>query len=415
MKIFRTMEAQQRRNLLALFAAGLLFWSSLASMLPALPPYIEDMGGTTQQVGMVMGGFAIGLLMFRQRLGHLADQHSRKLVILIGTIVMAIAPLGYLFADSIAWLMAIRVFHGIGLAAFTTGYIALVTDLSPVGQRGELIGYMSLVTPLGMGLGPALGGLLEAQAGYTAFFLFSGGLGLLAFVCASQVREPERIQGAKSKTAKLTFKGFWQLLVSPRLRIPAVVLLLAGLAFGGVSTFAALYIRATNVDLNPGWFFTAVAIGSFGMRLIAGRASDRYGRGVFITGSLIGYGIALTLFSQAQTPQAFLLIGLIQGSGAGILLPLMIALISDRSGAHERGRVFSACIAGFDLGIAIAGPVWGTMAEPLGYPSIFLGAAGLIVLAVIIFTTQSSKTLSHSLRFAVGRERDIYVYREVES
>lgn len=415
MKIFITMEAQQRRNLLTLFAAGLLFWSSLASMLPALPPYIEDMGGTTQQVGMVMGSFAIGLLVFRQRLGHLADHHSRKLVLLIGTIVVAIAPLGYLFADSIAWLIAIRVFHGVSLAAFTTGYIALVTDLSPVGQRGELIGYMSLVTPLGMALGPALGGLLEAQAGYNAFFLFSGGLGLCGFVCTTQVREPQRVQGEQQKTAKLTFKGFWQLLASPRLRIPAVVLLLAGLAFGGVSTFSALYIRATNVDLNAGWFFTATAIGSFGMRLIAGRASDHYGRGVFITGSLICYGVALTLFSQAQTPQAFLLIGLIQGSGAGVLLPLMIALISDRSGAYERGRVFSACIAGFDLGIAIAGPVGGTIAQPLGYPGIFLCAAGLIVLALIIFTTQSSKTLSHSLRFALGRERDIYVYREVES
>ncbi|MBE9126141.1 MULTISPECIES: MFS transporter [unclassified Coleofasciculus] len=408
MKLFSTIEAQQRQNLLVLFATGLLFWSGLASMLPTLPPYIEDLGGTKQQVGMVMGCFAIGLLLFRPKLGHLADQRSRKLVVIIGTIVAAIAPLGYLVADSIGLLMVLRAFHGISIAAFTTGYLALVADLSPVRQRGELIGYMSLVTPVGMALGPALGGLLQGAAGYTALFLFSGGLGFLAAVCASQVGEPERVQVSQQKTAQPTLKTIWRLLTSPRLRIPATVLLLVGLAFGSLSTFIALFIRETGINLNAGWFFTAAAIASFMMRLVAGRASDRYGRGLFITGSLICYGLSMVLISQARSPQAFLLAGFIEGAGAGTLLPMMIALISDRSSGTERGQVFAACISGFDLGIAIAGPVFGAIADPLGYEGIFTLMAGLTFLALMIFITQSSKNLSHSLRFATGRERDIY-------
>lgn len=402
------MGAQQRQNLLVLFATGLLFWSSLASMLPTLPPYIEDVGGTKQQVGIVMGCFAIGLLLFRPRLGHLADQRSRKLVVMIGTSVAAIAPLGYLVAHSIGLLMILRAFHGISIAAFTTGYLTLVADLSPERQRGELIGYMSLVTPVGMALGPAFGGLLQGAAGYTALFLFSGGLGLLAVVCASQVGEPERVRVSQQKTAQPTLKTIWRLLSSPRLRIPATVLLLLGLAFGSLSTFIALYIRETGINLNAGWFFTAAAIASFMMRLVAGRASDRYGRGLFITGSLVCYGVSMVLVSQARSPQAFLLAGFIEGAGAGTLLPMMIALISDRSSATERGQVFAACISGFDLGIAIAGPVFGAIADQLGYEGIFSLTAGLTFLALMIFITQSSKNLSHSLRFATGRERDIY-------
>ncbi|MBD0363110.1 MAG: MFS transporter, partial [Coleofasciculus sp. C3-bin4] len=60
MKVLSTLEPQQRKNLLVLFAAGLLFWASLGSLLPTLPLYVEDVGGTTQQIGLVMGSFAIG-------------------------------------------------------------------------------------------------------------------------------------------------------------------------------------------------------------------------------------------------------------------------------------------------------------------------------------------------------------------
>ncbi|NJQ96982.1 MAG: MFS transporter, partial [Hydrococcus sp. CSU_1_8] len=84
-------------------------------------------------------------------------------------------------AQSIYPLMAIRAFHGISIAAFTTGYSALVVDISPLKQRGELIGYMSLAVPIGMAIGPALGGYLQDSIGYTPLFLVSAGLGLLGF------------------------------------------------------------------------------------------------------------------------------------------------------------------------------------------------------------------------------------------
>ncbi|MGQ4647882.1 MFS transporter [Lyngbya aestuarii] len=408
MKVFQTLGAERRQNLLILFAAGLLFWSSLASMLPTLPPYIEDMGATKQQLGIVMGCFAIGLLLSRTTLGNLADQHSRKLVLVIGTLVVAIAPLGYLLVDSIGLLMLIRVFHGISLAAFTTGYIALVTDLSPVHQRGELIGYMSLVTPIGLGLGPALGGFLLVETNYPTLFLVSGGLGLLGMLCACQVKENKRSEVDSQGNSQPSWKNFWQLLSSPRLRIPALVLLLAGLSFGAISTFVALFIRETGVDFNPGLYFSAAAVFNFMARFFIGRASDRFGRGVFISGSLVFYGLAMFLLAHAQSPQGFLLASIAQGIGAGTLLPMMIALISDRSSPNERGRVFSVSISGFDLGIALAGPIFGSLADLLGYRGIFSITIGLIVLALMIFITQCSKNFSHSLRFATGQERDTY-------
>ena len=167
MQVFQALNPEQRRNLSLLFIGGLFFWASMASLLPTLPLYVQDLGGTQAQIGWVMGSFAIGLLISRPTLGRWADRRSRVSVLRVGTTVVAIAPLGYLIADSIPQLMLLRTFHGISIAAFTTAYSALVADISPPEKRGELIGYMSLVTPMGLAIGPAIGGFVQQGLGYT--------------------------------------------------------------------------------------------------------------------------------------------------------------------------------------------------------------------------------------------------------
>ena len=412
MKVFLTFDAKLRRNLVILFAAGLLFWSSLTTLLPTLPLYVEYVGGTKQQIGLVMGCFAIGLLVFRPWLGQLADRRSRKLVLLIGLGATAIAPLGYMVGKSIPLLILLRAFHGISIAAFTTGYSALVADIAPPKQRGEVIGYMSLVTAIGMAIGPALGGFLQAWAGYNALFLLSSGLGVLGILFTTQIVNPS-ISTTQSKSVKdnPTDNRFWRLLISPRLLIPAIVLLLVGLAFGTLSTFVPLFIKSVGVDLNPGLFYTATAISSFSVRLIGGRASDRYGRGLLITISLIFYILSMLFLWIATSANIFLLAGILEGMGAGILLPTIAAMLVDRAMPQERGRIFGVCMVGFDVGIAIAGPFLGLVAEQVGYRNMFGFAAGLTCLALFIFLTASSKDLPHSVRFALGRGQDLYAIK----
>ena len=405
MKIFNTLQPATRRNLLVLFATGLLFWSSLAALLPTLPLYVRDVGGTKYQVGIVIGAFAVGLLLFRSWVGQLADRKGRRIVLLLGLAAVAIAPLGYLMTQSIPLLIVIRAFHGLSIAAFTTAYSTLVVDLAPPSNRGEVIGYMSLVNPIGVALGPAIGGFVQAWAGYTPLFLLSAGLGFAGLISGLWIQAPLPTVPLMTDTAK---GAFWRLLFSPRLRTPTLAMLLVGLAFGVLSTFVPLFIQEAGVQLNAGLFYTAAAAAGFSVRLLTGRASDRYGRGRFITLGLLLYALTMLLLWSAHSASVFLLAGLLEGAGTGTFLPLMIALVADRSEAHERGRVFSLCVGGFDLGIAIAGPALGYFAEYVGYRGIFGLASGLAFLSVLVFVTQCSKTLSHSLRFALGEGRDLY-------
>ncbi|MBD0393484.1 MAG: MFS transporter [Microcoleus sp. C1-bin4] len=410
MNIFRDIEPQPRRSLLTLFTAGLLFWSSMASLLPTLPLYVQSVGGTKQQIGFVMGAFAIGLLLSRAQLGKLADSRGRKQVLLVGASVAAIAPLGYLLAQSIPLLLLLRAFHGISIAAFTTAYSALVTDLSPPGKRGELIGYMSLVSPIGLAFGPAIGGFVQAWVGYTPLFAMSATFAATAVFFTSKIAEPNFADLTKSDSLSedKNSQKYWQMLWNRRVRIPALVLLLVGLVFGTLSSFMPLFIQETKANLNPGLFYSTAAIASFGMRVVTGRASDKYGRGLFISGGLICYALSMLLLYLANNSGAFLISALVEGCAGGTVMPMMVTLMSDRCEPHERGRLFSLCIGGFDLGLAIAGPTLGFVAEQVGYRNMFGFAAGLAGLALLIFITQSSKGLSNSLKFAIGRGKDVY-------
>ncbi|MEH1862483.1 MAG: MFS transporter [Nostoc sp.] len=411
MKAFNTFDAQLRRNLLILFTAGLLFWSSLSSLLPTLPLYIDDVGASKQEIGLVMGSFAIGLLLSRPMLGRLADERGRKIVLLIGTIVAAIAPFGYLATRSIGLLILVRIFHGISVAAFGTGYSALVADLAPAKTRGEIIGYMTLATPIGLAIGPALGGYLEATSGYGMLFLLSAELGFVALLQILQVTNPpvqmqEQTQGEDGK--------FWQILASPRVRVPTIVMLLVGLSLGAVHTFVALFLKSTEVDFNGGLFFTAGAISSFSIRIFAGKVSDRFGRGLFITFGIFCYVLALILLWQTNSAIVFLLAAIAEGAGGGTLFSMMITMMADRSLPQERGKIFAICLAGLDLGVAIAAPLLGIIAELVGYRDMFGYGAAITSLALVLFLTHSSKNLSNSLRFALGLAPDAYALKNLK-
>ncbi|MGD1860634.1 MAG: MFS transporter [Leptolyngbyaceae cyanobacterium] len=427
MRVFTTFTPALRWNLGVLFAAGLCFWAGLAGLLPTLPLFIETLGATGSQIGVVMASFAVGLLVARPWLARLADERGRKLVLLIGIISIAIAPFLYLFAlflPPLQWqftwgerlvevngvlllMMSFRAFHGLSIAAFVVAYSALIVDISPPAQRGELIGYMSLVNPIGMALGPALGGFLLTWSNFATAFIAMGVLGILGILCVTQVRETyEPVPRDRNPAAPRPL--FWRLLLTPRVKTPAFMLLLVGLAFGTLSTFVPLFVRETGIDLNVGLIYTASAIASFMIRLLVGRASDRFGRGRFITAGLLMYTLSMLAFWQAESAAAFLLAGLIQGGAAGTLIPMVAAMMGERSSPNERGKVFGLVMVGFDVGIALAGPIFGTFADWVSYRGSF-GLAGLMTfIGLLIFITTSSKDLNHSLQFSLGQGRDIY-------
>jgi MFS family permease len=115
----------------------------------------------------------------------------------------------------------------------------------------------------------------------------------------------------------------------------------------------------------------------------------------------------------APNPQPwwFLLAGAFEGAGSGILIPTAIALVADRSDPIHRGQIFGICIGGFDLGIALGGPLLGLVSQYFGYSILFASNGIFTITAIILFLTMSNITLQDSFRFATGRTQDFYHHK----
>lgn len=424
---FSNLDTSLRKNLIAIFFAGLLFWSSLSSQLPTLPLYIGSLTQSFDQIGIVMGSFAIGLLACRSHLGKLSDRKGRRYAMQLGLVVATVVPLCYTLLPSIPLLAFFRAVHGISIGAFASSYSALVADLSPVDKRGEVIGYMSLVNPLGLAFGLAIGGLMYEIWGYQILFVTASLLALAGWLMTARIENEgnqgdrkEGIKGNQQNTEAMTGiddtkTEFWQTFLNPRVRTPAIVLLLVGSGFGTLSAFMPILMQQKHIGLNAGLFYMAAALSGFIIRFPVGRLSDKWGRGIFISIGIFCYALSLAIIYFASHDYEFLLSGAAEGLGSGIIIPSIIALLADRTVPQERGYVFGMTWIGFDVGMAISAPVMGKMIGLVGITNIFAIATGICLLGLIIFATQSNKSVAESFKFAIGKSRDRYAIKSIST
>ncbi len=291
--------------------------------------------------------------------------------------------------------------------------------MAPPHQRGELIGYMSLASPVGMALGPALGGYLEGS--FIFAFLVMTALGVIGTLCVLVAHEPPRPAMDRTESGRINKAGtkagterkpaFWSLLFTAPIRIPALILFMVGTAFGTMVAFVPLHVRTTGIVVNIGLIYTMSAIASFSIRALAGKASDQLGRGRFISMGLMFYTLAMLTLALSDSAPMLLLAGMFQGAGSGTLIPIIAALMADRSRPNQRGITFGLCLTGFDLGIALAGPVMGRIADASSYSLVFALSGLMTFIGLIIFITTSSKDLQHSVQFALNGGRDVYAVK----
>ena len=125
-----------------------------------------------------------------------------------------------------------------------------------------------------MALGPSLGSWLAVDFGYDAMFAASSLLGVVSYIMTRKL--PETLPHARpvSKEDLNVFQGGT---VEPAAWPAAMFLLPVAVAFGTFLTVTPDLVEGLGF-VYKGSFNTIVVIASIAMRLVAGKASDKYGR-----------------------------------------------------------------------------------------------------------------------------------------
>jgi len=122
-------------------------------------------------------GFAglVGRLLF----GVLGDRLGVKRMIVAGLVVQALAAGSYVLAKGLGDFYAVAFVFGMAYGGVMPLYSALARDCFPPQVMGTALGAMTLLSGLGMALGPALGGwIYDHFHAYTFMYLGSLAVGL---------------------------------------------------------------------------------------------------------------------------------------------------------------------------------------------------------------------------------------------
>ncbi len=346
-------------------------------IIPELPAYLTSLGGGDYK-GLIIALFTLTAAMSRPFSGKLADKVGRVPVMVVGALVSAIAALFYPLVTSVAGFMILRLFHGFSTGFKPTGTSAYVADIIPVEKRGEAMGIVGFFGSLGMAAGPSFGPLLALHFSLDIMFYVSSLMAVLSVAILLGMKETLK---NRERLNKRHFMVNWNDVFEPGVIAPSVVMMLLIFAFGGIVTVIPDLSDALHLS-NRGLFFTYFTLASLTVRILAGKASDKYGRiPVLKIGSVI---LVLSMVSLANvtTEFHFALTGLLYGLGVGFCSPTLFAWTIDLSDDKHRGRgiatMYIALEVGIGMGALFAGWIYGNDLSRLPYVFYLSGVLAML-------------------------------------
>jgi MFS family permease len=361
------------RPFVLLWLATLLFYLGFQLLLPVVPLYATQLGAREAQVGLVIGAFPLTAMVLRPLAGDLADRLGRRPLVLLGTAIFMLAPLGYAAVGTVPGLLLLRLFHGTGMGFGPTAATVIVTDVTPPERRGAAMGAYGLASAAALAVGPYVGGELVRTAGFTATFVTAAAIEGLALVLAWALPETRPVAGGPSAGAPARDSGaegalarFWRRWFSPAAVLPSVLVLALYVSYGGLAALLPLFAAERRLG-NPGLFFTVFALVSLVVRSPAGRLSDRLGRRRVIAPALAVAGLSLALLGAATSGAMFLGAAALYGVAFGAGQPALLAMTADRVAPAERGRAMGTLYTAWELGILAGSILLGLAATRLGY------------------------------------------------
>jgi len=365
-----------RPFLLICLATG-LFYLSFYLLLPVMPLYVAGLGGTSTQIGLIIGLFALTAMVLRPPSGWLIDARGTRPVLLVGMAIFLLASLGYILTPSVHAILALRLFHGVGMGLFPTAATVVVAELAPSDRRGEAMGWFGFANSLAFIAGPPAGLTLVDRAGYASFFLLAAVATGMGLVCILLL--PAAAQRA----------GTIQRLPRPRdvfsvpALLPSVILLFLCFPYGVLAAFVPIIARGRGLA-NPGLFYAVYALAMLLVRAKAGEISDRRGRTAVIFPGMVLTALGLMVLGMTSGPMAILIGAAVFGAGFGMVQPTLMALTTDRVPAEERGKAMGTFYTAWELGIGGGAVGSGWLLNVTDFPVVLLSGAGIVLIGALL-------------------------------
>jgi multidrug resistance protein len=372
----------------------------LLMVIPLLPFYAVDLGGSGMIVGVLVSSYAVAQLISAPLWGRVSDRYGRRPALIIGLAFSAVAYVVFSYASTIWLLLLSRLIQGAG--GGTTGVIqAYVADATEPENRARSLGWISAATNLGVAIGPVLGSLTYAW-GEEAPGLIAASLCVLNIAFAARyLRESHDVNAARSEGVRVRRSREAVMGVITRAGDPASRLIwiysAAMGAFQGMTAVLALFLayRFGVTEETIGYFFLYIgAISVLTRAGILGPVVDRVGEARLWRYGTVTLALGLLLIPLTYSYFTLALAVALVPLGTAFTFPCITALLSRVISRHERG-LYMGVQQTFGGIARVIGPLWAGWAyDRLGVGVPFW--TGALVVAATLFLGVGMETYGKS-------------------
>jgi AAHS family 4-hydroxybenzoate transporter-like MFS transporter len=143
--------------------------------------------------------------------------------------------------------------------------------------------------------------------------------------------------------------------------------------------------------------------------ILSGPVSDRCGRRLVLTLSVLLFGVACFASAYARDLTALTTLRFVTGIGLGAAMPNAVTLMSEYCPDGRRATIVNLMFCGFPLGAALGGFLAAWMIPQFGWRSVLLlGGAVPLLLAIVL-----ALRLPESIRYMVARQQPLEKIRNV--
>ena len=328
----------RRTALWGIIAAVFLVGTGVGSVLPILPLFLRERGGSYAMVGIVVGANLVAQFIAQYPAGRLSDRVGRAPLMIGGLVLAGAAIAAFALPLSIGWLIGLRFIQGLGAAAFRPGARAVVADLVPEGERGIAYGWLSGADTGGLIFGPALGGVL-AVFGRAVVFEVTGLAMLLAAVVVAFALDVRRPSSTAPPIASVAAVGDARRVGAAAVRGLVMLSIGIGFLYGIYNVVWSLFMKTIGAtDWEVGLSFSLFALPLVLTAPVAGWAADRVDRRWLSAGSTASTALIAPIYPLLHSVPAVIGVGVVEASTAAFAEPAINAYLMSAVAADQRGR-----------------------------------------------------------------------------
>lgn len=366
------------KEFIIIWFANFFIFLGFQMTLPTIPIFVNELGGSDQLIGIIVGIFTFSALLFRPYVGHSLESKGRGPVYIFGLALFVVSVGSFGLITSMGMLIVMRIIQGIGWGFSTTASGTIATDLIPPKRRGEGMGYFGLSGNLALALGPALGLTLADHISFTQLFFTCALLGLVALVLALNIRY-KKVDNSIDKTKPARFDVLEKSAINP-----SILLFFITLTFGGITSFLPLYAAEKGVS-GIQLYFISFALFLMLSRIFAGKIYDKKGDIYVIPPGTVLIFVAMLLLSWLPNTMTMIIAGALYGLGFGSVQPALQAWAVDKAPQNRKGMANATFFSFFDLGVGVGAILFGQLAFMFHYGVIYIVAAGSVLIALMYY------------------------------